>query len=107
MPTFPLLVQTALADLGQRITIARKARGHSQAEFAALSGLGLSTVVGIEAGHPGVAVGNVAKALDTLGLLGQLASVADVSQDPFVVEAGLARLAPKRTARSKGPGRGG
>lgn len=92
----PLLVQSSLAGLGQRIAIARKARGHSQAEFAALSDLGLSTVVGIEAGHPGVAVGNVAKALDALGLLGQLEGVAEVSQDPFVVEAGLARLTPRK-----------
>ena len=92
----PLLVQSALADLGQRIAIARKARGHSQAEFAALSDLGLSTVVGIEAGHPGVAVGNVAKALDALGLLAQIDGVAEVSQDPFVVDAGLRQLSPRK-----------
>jgi len=97
----PLLVQSSLADLGQRIAVARKARGHSQAEFAALSDLGLSTVVGIEAGHPGVAVGNVAKALDALGLLGQLAAVAEVSQDPFVVEAGLARLSSRRPGHGR------
>ncbi len=53
-------------------------------------------MVGIEAGHPGVAVGNLAKALDALGLLAQIDGVAEVSQDPFVVDAGLRRLSPRK-----------
>jgi len=65
----PLLVQNSLQRLGERIAVARKARELTQAELAGLAGIGLSTLVSLEAGHAGVSVGNLLKAIDALGLL--------------------------------------
>jgi transcriptional regulator with XRE-family HTH domain len=92
MSSYPFLVQQSLAELGQRIAVARKARGYTQGDFAAMAGVGLSTLVGIEGGHPGVSAGNLAKVLDTLGLLDQLGEVASPERDPFVVAAGVKSL---------------
>lgn len=103
----PILVQSALLGFGRRIAVARKARGFSQAELASLSNVGLSTIVAIESGQTGVAIGNVGKVLDALGLLEQLDSMADPALDPFVVDAGLRSLTPQSRVRIPGDNDGG
>lgn len=97
---YPLSVEQAMLDLGRRIAIARKARGYTQPELAAAAGVGLSTVVGIEGGHPGASIGNVFRLLDVLHLLGQVDSLLDPARDEMVTEAGVTKLMGSTTASS-------
>ncbi len=91
---YPIIVEQATLELGRRLALARKARGFSQRDMAAAAGVGLSTVVGAETGHPGVAFGNILKMLDVLGLLDQVGTLLDPEKDPMVVNAGIKSLAP-------------
>lgn len=75
----------ALSSLGQRVREARKVRGQSLATLAASAGVGLSTLQCIEAGSPGVALGNLCKVLEALGLLGQLEDLLRPERDPEFV----------------------
>lgn len=59
----PFEVMAALQALGQRIAVARKARGHSQREFADMLGVAPQTLVFIERGAPTVQIGHYARAL--------------------------------------------
>lgn len=67
--SFPILPSRALQDLGERVALARRARGLTQRDLAHLAGVGASSIVALEKGHPGVALGTLARALDALGLL--------------------------------------
>lgn len=49
----PVDVHNALQSMADRATVARKARGLTQADLARLSNVGLSTISSIEAGHDG------------------------------------------------------
>lgn len=93
---YPVLVERASLGLGRRLALARKARGFSQRDLAAAAGVGLSTVVGAENGHPGVALGNVLKMLDVLGLLPQIDLLLDPEKDAMVTAAGVKTLMPLR-----------
>lgn len=68
----PHEVQSVLAGLGKKITLARKARRWTQSDLAAKAGIGLTTMVAIE---KGAAKGqfahwlNVLWALDVLDIL--------------------------------------
>ena len=53
---FPLLPSLALQKLGKRVAIARRARGLNQRDLAHLAGVGPSSIVALETGHPGVGV---------------------------------------------------
>ena len=69
---FPILPSRALQDLGERVALARRARGLTQRDLAHLAGVGSSSIVALEKGHPGVALGTLARALDALGLLAEI-----------------------------------
>lgn len=97
---YPLSVEQAMLDLGRRIAIARKARGYTQPDLAASAGVGVSTVVGIEGGHPGASIGNVFRLLDVLQLLGQVDSLLDPARDEMVTEAGITKLMGSATNAS-------
>lgn len=96
----PVLVQHALAQLGERATIVRKARGLTQADLAHLADVGISTVAAIERGHDGVSVGNLFKVLSALERLEQADGLFDLTADPGLIQFGRQRLKP---ASAKGP----
>ena len=73
---FPILPSRTLQDLGERVALARRARGLTQRDLAHLAGVGASSIVALEKGHPGVAVGTLARALDALGLLAEMDELA-------------------------------
>lgn len=78
----PHEVQSVLAGLGQKITLARKARRWTQSDLAAKAGIGITTMVSIE---KGTAKGqfahwlNVLWALDLLDILEMAARPEDDS----------------------------
>lgn len=78
----PVLVEGALARLGKRLWLARKLRGHTLQELASLSDVSMSTLRAMEAGAEGVALGNVLKVLQGLGLLEQIEQLLDPKVDP-------------------------
>ncbi|MDI1271300.1 MAG: helix-turn-helix domain-containing protein [Polaromonas sp.] len=92
---FPVLPKIALYALGSRISQARRVREMTQTDLARAADLGLSTVVDLEAGKPGVSLGSLAKVMETLGLLGQLDQVFDPHKDPQFTEQAIRKL-PKR-----------
>jgi transcriptional regulator with XRE-family HTH domain len=94
---FPLLPSRALQGLGQRVAVARRARGLNQRDLAHLAGVGVSSIVGLEKGHPGVAMGTLARVLDTLGLLAELDQALAPERDPALTHYALGRL-PSRAS---------
>lgn len=78
--------------MGERVAIARRARQLNQRELAFLAGVGASSIVALEKGHPGVAVGTLARVLDALGLLSELNHLLETQRDPGVVQFALQRL---------------
>jgi transcriptional regulator with XRE-family HTH domain len=79
---FPILPSRTLQDLGERVALARRARGLTQRDLAHLAGVGASSIVALEKGHPGVAVGTLARALDALGLLAEMDGLLAPQRDP-------------------------
>lgn len=78
----PVLVEAALARMGNRLKLARKLRGHTQEKLAMLADVSLSTLRALEAGADGVALGNVLKVFQALGLLAQVDQLLDLRADP-------------------------
>src|SRR5690606_16767255 len=78
----PVVVAGALARLGVRVTMARKLRGLTQEELGHLADVSTSTVRSLEDGAEGVAIGNLLKVLQALGLLSQIEKLLDPSEDP-------------------------
>ena len=79
---FPVLPSRSLQDLGERVALARRARGLTQRDLAHLAGVGASSIVALEKGHPGVALGTLARALDALGLLAEIDELLAPQRDP-------------------------
>jgi y4mF family transcriptional regulator len=79
---FPILLSRTLQDLGERVALARRARGLTQRDLAHLAGVGASSIVALEKGHPGVALGTLARALDALGLLAEIDELLAPQRDP-------------------------
>lgn len=72
----PFEAEDVLRGLGERISVARRARGLTQADLAAKAGVGLSTIVAIEKGRPTVQFGFWLSALWALDLLEGFESIA-------------------------------
>lgn len=64
---FPKL-QRILIELGENIKLARLRRKLSSEQVAERAGIGRSTLVKMEQGHPGVSIGNYLNVLRVLGL---------------------------------------
>lgn len=64
---FPKL-QRMLTQVGENIKLARLRRKLSNEQVAERAGIGRSTLVKIEQGHPGVSIGNYLNVLRVLGL---------------------------------------
>lgn len=98
----PPSVQRTLRALGRDIGIARKKRRFPVADFAARMGVSPGTVVRLERGEPGVAVGVVAMALLALGELHRLEALIDVSRDDTGLMLDIDSL-PQRIRRPRPP----
>lgn len=64
---FPKL-KRILSEVGENIKLARLRRKLSSEQVAERAGIGRSTLVKIEQGHPGVGIGNYLNVLRVLGL---------------------------------------
>ncbi|WP_423599594.1 transcriptional regulator [Roseateles sp. MS654] len=84
--TFPFIVEDSLADLGERISLARRARRLTQPDLAAKAGIGLSTLLAIEKGAPTVQIGSVLMVLWALGLEGTFDSLSNLGSDKELSE---------------------
>lgn len=83
MSRFSLPIESSewVAQLGQRIRIARLRRGWSVADLASKAGINRNTLTALEMGKPGTAVGVCITVLWALGLDKSLAAVADPDTD--------------------------
>lgn len=79
------MVAGALERLGQRIRLARKLRNLTQQDMADFADVSLSTMRALEGGADGVAIGNLLKVIQALGLLSQLERLVDPKLDPEAV----------------------
>jgi transcriptional regulator with XRE-family HTH domain len=77
----PLQATERVAQLGQRIRIARIRRGWSVADLAGKAGINRNTLTALELGKPGTAVGVCFTVLWALGLDNSLDAVADPDAD--------------------------
>ncbi|MDD2609343.1 MAG: helix-turn-helix domain-containing protein [Giesbergeria sp.] len=89
---FPLLPGKSLVALGQRVALARRARQLNQRDLAFLAGVGASSIAALEKGHPGVAVGTLARVLDALGLLAEIDQWLQPERDPALVQYAVQQL---------------
>ena len=77
----PLDVSEWVAQLGQRIRIARLRRGWSVADLASKAGINRNTLTALEMGKPGTTIGVCFTALWALGIDKSLEAVADPDTD--------------------------
>lgn len=89
---FPVLPGQSLLALGERVALARRARQLNQRELAFLAGVGASSIVALEKGHPGVAIGTLVRVLDVLELLPEIDLLLAPQRDPAVVQFALRHL---------------
>ena len=71
----------ALARLGQTVKLARLRRNLTQADLAERMGVARPSVVALEAGKPGVAVGILLKAMSVLGYPERIGEI--IASDPI------------------------
>ncbi len=83
---YPFVVEDALIDLGQRISLVRRARRITQPDLAAKAGIGLSTLLAIEKGAPTVQIGSVLMVLWALGLEDTFDTLARLGSDKELTE---------------------
>ena len=91
-------VETSLKALGKNLKIARLRRRLPQLQVAERAGISLNTLAKVEAGDPGVSIGNVAAVMQAIGLGTPLQDIASPSADTSGLRLENDRL-PKR-ARS-------
>lgn len=77
----PLPVVRSMIRLGRAISLARRRRHLTQQDLAERIGASANTVRRMEAGHPGTALVNFARALQVFGELDRLDQLLDTSQD--------------------------
>ena len=103
----PMPVRRALRKLGKDIRDARRRRRIPAAIAAARASISRTTLVKIEKGDPGVAIGSYATVLFVMGMADRLADLADPKNDPVGLQLEEENL-PKRirTARKTRPAKG-
>ena len=74
-------VARALRDIGGSIRIARRRQRSRQRDLALRMGVSVATVKALEAGNPGVSIGNFAMAMLALGMMPQFEKLADPTDD--------------------------
>ena len=98
LTSVPYPVETALKALGANLRTARVRRGLSAQDVAESIGVERHTVADAEKGKPSTSIGVYAGLLWTLGLIDQLAAMADPATDDEGKALALARE-PKRARR--------
>jgi len=96
----PLQAAERVAQLGQRIRVARIRRGWSVADLAGRAGINRNTLTALELGKPGTAVGVCFTVLWALGLDKSLEAVADPDTD-LHGKALEASRRPRRAGKSR------
>jgi transcriptional regulator with XRE-family HTH domain len=99
----PLHVSERVAQLGQRIRVARIRRGWSVVDLAGKAGVNRNTLTALELGKPGTAIGVCFTVLWALGLEKSLDAVADPDTDVH----GKALEASRRPTRAGKPRKSG
>lgn len=84
-------------NLGRKIRLGRQARGFSQADLASRARISLPSLVRMEAGQPGTALGMWINVFEVLGLLGAFGDMEDAATDA------AARAALDRRVRKRKP----
>jgi hypothetical protein len=97
---FPIPVARALRKLGHDIRDARRRRRIRTEIAAQRASISRTTLVKIEKGDPGVAIGNYAIVLFVLGMTDLLAGLADPTVDAVGLQLEEQRL-PQRIRRSQ------
>lgn len=95
-----LAVEMALKALGENLKTARLRRRLPQSQVAERAGISLNTLSKIEAGDPGVAIGNVAAVMQAIGLGTPFEEIASPAQDLSGLRLESERL-PKRARQPK------
>ncbi len=98
----PFVVEDALGDLGERISLARRARRITQPDLAAKAGISLSTLLAIEKGTPTVQIGSVLMVLWALGLEGTFDTFTQLGSDKELSEL-MADAVPLTVRPKRGP----
>lgn len=99
----PLQAAERVAQLGQRIRLARIRRDWSVADLASKAGINRNTLTALELGRPGTAIGVCFTVLWALGLDKNLEAVADPDADLH----GKALEASRRPKRAGKPRKAG
>lgn len=105
--TMPPAVTDALARLGENLAVARVRRRESQREWAKRLGVSVPTLIRLERGDPGVAMGIYATALWLIGRAAAIPELAAPAADLGALERDVRtalrrRRAPARGARRQG-----
>jgi len=93
---FPILPARSLVALGERVALARRARALTQRDLAFLAGVGASSVVALEKGHPGVAIGTLARVLDAMDLLSEMDHLVAPQRDQALTQFAISRLGDRK-----------
>jgi transcriptional regulator with XRE-family HTH domain len=101
LEALPFEAAEVLTALGERIALARRARGWTQSDLAAKMDVGINTVVNIEKGRPSVAFGLIVMALWVLDSLDVLREAARVEDDPVIQRQAASRI-PRRVRGQNG-----
>jgi hypothetical protein len=98
--SLPIPVGRALRKLGNDIRDARRRRRIPAEITAARASISRTTLVKIEKGEPGVAIGNYATVLFVLGMADRLADLADSRNDAVGLQLEQENL-PQRISRPR------
>jgi transcriptional regulator with XRE-family HTH domain len=93
-------VDRTIAKIGSDISHARRVRKIAAEDFAARIGVSRATLHRLETGDPGVSLNTLAMALQALGRLDALASIADAASD-HVTMVQMREQAPRRISRPR------
>lgn len=105
--TLPVPVKRALRKLGHDIRDARRRRRTPLAIVASRASISRTTLIKLEKGDPGVAMGIYATVLFVLGLSERLADLADAKNDPVGLQLDEEHLPQRiRSARKSKPSAG-
>ncbi|MEQ1908698.1 MAG: hypothetical protein ABMA15_07735 [Vicinamibacterales bacterium] len=104
--SLPIPVKRALRKLGQDIRDARRRRRIPVAIAAERASISRTTLVKIEKGDPGVALGIYATVLFVMGMVDRLADVADPRHDSVGLQLEEEHLPQRIRARKQKPSEG-
>jgi hypothetical protein len=100
LATIPPAAAASLRKLGENLAIARVRRREPQRNWAKRLGVSVPTLIRLERGDPGVAVGILITALWMLGRANALPDLADPAHDRGALERDVREAAERRAVRS-------